>query len=87
MKKVILNKPEDSEIILLSHVGFNVPIFLIQDGIVRGLVVEEKDGWIVSLGGKMNSAGFHETREAAINRTRAICPDSEFYIDLKYDKS
>ncbi|MBA7653453.1 hypothetical protein ES703_61302 [subsurface metagenome] len=87
MKKVILDELQDPKVIFLSGIGYGIPIFLIRDGMVKGLLVKEKDGWIVRLGEGVGSTGFHETREAALKSVKETRPDSEFYIDLKYDKS
>lgn len=79
MKKVIVTELE-KETVLLEHVAKNEPIFLVRNGIIEGLVVEEKEGWIVRIGGVTGYAGFHRTRKIAILKTLGNNPNLKFYI-------
>lgn len=60
MKKVIL---EEGSTISESMVDESTPIFAKLNGILNGMIVKEEKGWILRLGGRLGSSGFHTTRE------------------------
>jgi hypothetical protein len=71
MLKVIL-KEEKTRTIELSNVTENTPIFAKELGKLMGMVVFEYGhdthplGWILKVGGKLGSDGYHATREECI---------------------
>ena len=81
MKTITLEKAEVT--INLANIGEHVPIFLIRDKKVIGILVEEDDGWIVKIGGDSDSTGYHETREEAIKRGINLYKKDKFVIDIE----
>jgi len=82
MKKVILTQiPEDS--VILDDLDEDVPIFLVKDKKIAGLLVEEDGGWITRIGGNFDSTGYHNSRRAAIKEQLVFCPDSIFVTDVE----
>jgi len=65
MRKVIVNK-HGEETVHIEDVISTAPVFAKQDGVLKGMVVKESDGWIVRIGGSAGATGWHTTREKCI---------------------
>ena len=82
MKKVILTQiPEDS--VTLNNLDEDVPIFLVENRKITGLLIKEHDGWITRIGGIFDSTGYHNSRKDAIKEQLLFCPDSIFVTDVE----
>ena len=58
MKEIIIAL--DTEKILLDDVDTNKPIFAMQDGDIRGMIIEDGyKGWILKVGGKEGATGYY----------------------------
>ena len=58
MREIILDLYEDNKI-KLSDVCESDPIFAKRKGKLRGMIVHEKNGWILRLGGECGATGNH----------------------------
>lgn len=65
MKKVILERPE-SDVVYLNDVDEYTPIFAKKEGKLIGMLVKEKAGWILRVGGSSGATGCYDTREEVI---------------------
>ena len=63
MKKIIT--PND--VVALSDIPEYLPIFAKEKGKFKGMLVKEKDGWIVKLGGESGAYGHHPSRRKCID--------------------
>ena len=77
MKKVIMS---ESQVIKLNEINVNeTPIFAKTNGKLVGMIVREKDGWILRTGGKRHHSGFYSTVNCCIDR--CIEYGYDFYIE------
>ncbi len=53
---------DDQDIVLLSDLDPNIPIFVKLHGKLVGVVVKEDKGWIVRLGGEKRAMSHHPNR-------------------------
>jgi len=81
MKTIIFKGEENA--IKLTNIDDFTPIFMIKDGKVVGMLVEEDKGWIVKIGGNSGSTGYHDTREDAIKSTMTLYNTDKFVIDIE----
>ena len=86
MKKIIL--PQKNEGILLSEVGEQIPIFAKRNGVLSGMIVNQrrqplrngdKDRWILCIGGTAGCSGHYESRRRCIEE--ALKFNYEFFIN------
>lgn len=68
MRKVIIRKHNDDKEVDFDNIHHGVPIFAKRDGRLKGLVVEESDGWIVRTGGSFGAYGHHDTLFECLDR-------------------
>lgn len=61
MKKIIIPKVEDKNTIDLGLICEHAPIFAKESGVLFGMVVLEKDGWIVRCGKDNGAYGWHDS--------------------------
>lgn len=61
MKKVLVEKPFDPVLVVLDSVDEWTPIFAKENGKLAGMIVQEKEGWILRLGGGAGSTGYHKS--------------------------
>jgi len=65
MREVFIDTPD--KFITLAEVHTTTPIFVKNDrGELHGMVVHEKDGWIVKVGGSCGAYGHQPSRKALI---------------------
>lgn len=67
MKRVTFPSKSDNDTIDHSNVSGNTPIFIKKNGVLKGLIVKEAEGWIARMGGSYGDDGFHATRLACMN--------------------
>ena len=60
MRKVILDD-DNHETVRLSVLNLTEPIFAKKNGELRGMLVEEANGWICRTGGNLGVSGHHTT--------------------------
>ena len=65
MKKIIFEEPK-LDVINIYDIDEYQPIFAKKDGRLVGMLVKEKEGWIVRTGGDLGSAGHWPTIEECI---------------------
>ena len=65
MRKIIIGE-YDASTVLEKDVNENCPIFVKENGILRGMVVKENDSWRARLGGSSGLDGYHTTRQGCI---------------------
>lgn len=78
MKRIIL--PSQEQDLILSEVDELTPIFAKMGGKLIGMIVQEKDGWILRLGGHIGSSGYHKTRKDLIEVSMQEF-GIEFYVE------
>jgi len=78
MKKIIIEEPQ-KEMINLSEVSADTPIFAKNYGKLKGVIVAEGEKWVLKLGGAYTSNGHFETREGCMKD--ALGFGYEFYIE------
>ena len=78
MRKIILEKVQP-DTIPFGEVDQENPIFAKQNGELRGMIVEEDDGWILRIGGKSGATGIHKTLRKCIES--CLCYNYEFFIE------
>ena len=78
MKKVIIEE-SNSKTILHSAVGESTPIFAYNNGKLMGMVVRERGGWVLGLGGSLSATGYHNSREECLES--CINNGYEFFIE------
>lgn len=61
------------------NVPKNQPIFAKRDGKFKGMIVQEKDGWILKLGGVLGSSGYYSTRKECLEKGNSS--DYRFYVE------
>jgi hypothetical protein len=61
----IITDPEP-DMVYLSNVSEELPVFAKRYGKLAGMVVEEEEGWILRIGGRAHSNGFHASRGKCI---------------------
>ena len=77
MKRIYFPIDVDAaNIINLDDVDDNTPIFVKENGKLVGMVIEDKDGWIIKLGGRLGATGLYKTRLACL----FSCPEYEFFV-------
>lgn len=64
MKKIIIDENESE--INISQISEEIPIFALRENMVIGMVIHEKDGWIIRIGGCFGAAGNHNKRSDCI---------------------
>jgi len=65
MRSIIVRTP-DVDTVNLSNINYNAPIFAKQDGVLKGMIVKEPDGWILRIGGSGGATGWHATLEECL---------------------
>ena len=58
-RRKVLLKEAQKDTVRFSDLDATAPIFAEMDGILRGMLVLEDDGWILRLGGKSGADGHH----------------------------
>ena len=67
MRKILL-KEDQKNIIQFDDVNEEIdPIFAKKNGILRGMIVREDRGWMLSLGGRNASNGYHNNLWDCLN--------------------
>lgn len=79
MRQVILHKL-DVDTVLLDDIVDCEPIFAKKNGKFFGMVVEEDRGWVLRIGGKIQSGGFYKTSEQCIKFNSM--QGYTFYVEL-----
>jgi hypothetical protein len=72
MKRVIVEN-ENRDVVKLSDLPEEAPIFAKKNGKLRGMVVKEvgKSGWILRLGGLLGATGYHASRYECLKSAAA----------------
>ena len=86
MKTVKLARKVDKGIVYLDAIHSNIPIFVKRNGLFVGMLVEEKSGWIIKLGGDIGATGHWDNRTACIEDAVSNFGYT-FHIEEYYDHS
>ena len=78
MKKVYIAKKEEVKV-KLTDIGENQPVFCKKNGILRGMIVEDSEGFIVTMGGRQGLSGYHKTLQECIEAGEKLGFD--FYVN------
>lgn len=62
MRSVLLPNANSPDSVSLSSLHTDTPIFVIKDGELVGMLVNEPKGWIVRTGGPNGVSGYHPDR-------------------------
>ena len=79
MKMII--SVDNQETIRFDCVDEHEAIFAKKEGRIKGMVVKERDGWILRTGGKFGSNGHKETLEQLIESNMGL--GYKFFIEEK----
>lgn len=65
MKEVII-LDRSSSIVHPGEIPIDIPVFAKRNGVLRGMIVREEEGWILRIGGTGGASGHHSTLEECI---------------------
>ena len=68
LREITIERKEEAERpVCLSEVSSHTPIFAKQNGKLSGMVIDIRGmGWVLKIGGRACSSGYHETRLACL---------------------
>ena len=79
MRRRIILEERDPGTIPFAQVHSGRPIFVEKKGKLRGMVVKDKDGWIVMIGGSRSVTGWHPTLRLCLES--CVEYDYEFFVE------
>jgi len=65
MREIIVNKHREKTVRIEDVISTD-PIFAKKDGVLKGMIVKECDGWILRIGGSTGATGWHATLDECI---------------------
>jgi len=68
-----------SEVVTLTEVAEEDPIFAKRGGVLRGMVVQELSGWILKTGGLTGAYGYYKSRTECLKRGLTL--NYKFFVD------
>ncbi len=80
MKKIMMERIEFN-MINFDDIDENEPIFVKEGKEFIGMIVNEKEGWIIRMGGPRGATGNHSTLRKCIESTYAENSKWDFYIN------
>lgn len=78
MKKIIIENPQ-AEYIHLNDVSYGTPIFVKKDGKLKGMVIKDDSGWIISLGADYGALGYSDERADCLRK--GLKYNYEYYVE------